>query len=245
MPDPQGALMKLTDSPGSPDGADAKNEPAPRVRLPRRVRERQMIDVATEIFGGLGYHGTSMDQIAVEAGISKPMLYAYFNSKDGLYSACLRRAGADLLETVRESFRPEDSAEKHLWDGFLAFFSFIRDKRTAWQLVRLESFYENPAFREIVEDVHNDLRGVIGDLARVSSQQTPDDPFSDDERRTAMAHAMLGAAESLGTWWTESEAPLEPDVPCRHLMNFLWLGMQDLAEGQIWTETRVRSEVTS
>ena len=60
-------------------------------RLPRAVREQQMLDAAVEMFSRNGYHETSMDVIAAEAEISKPMLYLYYGSKEELFGACLNR----------------------------------------------------------------------------------------------------------------------------------------------------------
>src|SRR5258705_653814 len=60
-------------------------------RLPRAVREQQMLDAAVQMFSVNGYHETSMDAIAAEAEISKPMLYLYYGSKEELFRACLDR----------------------------------------------------------------------------------------------------------------------------------------------------------
>ena len=60
-------------------------------RLPRAVREQQMLDAAVQMFSVNGYHETSMDAIAAEAEISKPMLYLYYGSKEELFGACLDR----------------------------------------------------------------------------------------------------------------------------------------------------------
>ena len=43
-------------------------------RLPRAVRERQIMDAAVDVFSRLGFHAASMDEISEVAGISKPML---------------------------------------------------------------------------------------------------------------------------------------------------------------------------
>ncbi len=52
-----------------------------------------MLRAAAQVFGERGYHRASMDEIAARAGITKPMLYSYFDSKEGLFAACeeLRR----------------------------------------------------------------------------------------------------------------------------------------------------------
>ena len=49
-------------------------------RLPRAVREQQMLDAAVQVFSVNGYHETSMDAIAGKAEISKPMLYLYYRA---------------------------------------------------------------------------------------------------------------------------------------------------------------------
>src|SRR5215212_1597600 len=61
-------------------------------RVPRAVREREMLAVAERAFAARGYHAASVDGIAEAAGITKPMVYAYFGSKEGLYRACMRAA---------------------------------------------------------------------------------------------------------------------------------------------------------
>src|SRR5262245_9101334 len=61
--------------------------------VPRADREQQILDAAVAGFGERGYAHASMAAIARRAGISKPLVYEYFGSKEGLYLACLRRAG--------------------------------------------------------------------------------------------------------------------------------------------------------
>src|SRR5204862_679616 len=54
-------------------------------RLPRSVREQQMLDAAVAVFSAAGYHAASMDEISGRAGISKPMVYAYLGTKEELF----------------------------------------------------------------------------------------------------------------------------------------------------------------
>lgn len=70
-------------------------------RMPRAVREQQMLDAAVSVFGRRGYMAASMDEIAELAGVSKPLVYLYLNSKDDLFSACVdREARADRKSVV-------------------------------------------------------------------------------------------------------------------------------------------------
>lgn len=68
--------------------------------MQREDRERQLLEVAAAELGSRGYAHASMDRIAEQAGVTKPLLYNYFGSKDGLAVACVDRAGGRLVEAV-------------------------------------------------------------------------------------------------------------------------------------------------
>ena len=72
-----------------PGVSDGKPDCVSAMRLARPVRERQMLAVAQRVFAERGFRAASVDEIAEGAEISKPMLYAYFVSKEGLYRACM------------------------------------------------------------------------------------------------------------------------------------------------------------
>src|SRR6058998_775979 len=74
-----------------------------RRKVPRAVRERQMLDVAGRVFALRGFHAASIEEIAEGAGISKPMIYSYFGSKEGLYLALVRRATDKFYESVERA----------------------------------------------------------------------------------------------------------------------------------------------
>ena len=69
-------------------------------RLPAVRRRRQLLDVALEVFAGRGYHGTSMEEVAEAAGVTKPVLYQHFDSKRELYRELLTDVGQRLVEEV-------------------------------------------------------------------------------------------------------------------------------------------------
>src|SRR3977135_2603002 len=86
-------------------------------RVPRDVRRGQLLELAEELFMEKGYGGFSIDDLCRAAGVSRPIVYEHFGSKDGVYIACLRRMraefevallaaaenGADLATTVERS----------------------------------------------------------------------------------------------------------------------------------------------
>ncbi len=69
-------------------------------KVPREIREAQMLAEARRIFAERGFGATSMDEIAEACGVTKPMVYAYFGSKQGLYLACIEHSAGELVRRL-------------------------------------------------------------------------------------------------------------------------------------------------
>lgn len=161
-----------------------------------------MLEVAGESFAAHGFHAVSMDEIAEQAGISKPMLYHYFGSKEGLYVAYVRQQGNVLLAAMRDATAADASPSERLWAGTLAFLGYVDEHRPGWALLYREAVNRGgPLAAEIAElrariaaIVHRLFLGVAGAEASEASD--------------ALAHAFVGAGESVANWWLEH--PAEP-----------------------------------
>lgn len=231
-------------APGSTkhQGDDAADERAasPRARLPRPVREQQMLDSAAQLFGEHGYHAVSMDQIAESVGLSKPMLYAYFDSKEGLCAACLKRAGADAVNAITMSFQASITPEESLFCGLTAFLKFVENEPSSWKLIRDHASYDVDAFQEMVNEIHDDLRQVIEDLTLNASRETAADPFSDDRFRSAFAWSLFGAASAMADRWLRSDTQAPAEDCVSDLMNFFWIGERALGNGEVWKPINIK-----
>ncbi|WP_405485712.1 TetR/AcrR family transcriptional regulator [Nocardia sp. NBC_00511] len=73
--------------------------------MPREERETQILDAAAIEFGTRGYASVLVTEVATRAGVSKPLVYQYFSSKDGLCAACVERAGTTLSTGIAEAMR--------------------------------------------------------------------------------------------------------------------------------------------
>jgi AcrR family transcriptional regulator len=69
-------------------------------KLPRAQRREQIIAAAVPMFARSGHAGTSLDDVAAAAGISRMIIYRHFESKDDLYRAAIQRASGDLASAV-------------------------------------------------------------------------------------------------------------------------------------------------
>lgn len=74
--------------------SDFSSQPSPpqrRARMTSGQRREQLISVARRLFADNGMAGTSVEEIAATAGVSKPVIYEHFGSKDGLYAVVVDR----------------------------------------------------------------------------------------------------------------------------------------------------------
>jgi AcrR family transcriptional regulator len=226
--------MKSEKTPPATGVSEPTRSAAARARLPRPVRERQMLEAASDLFGRLGYHAVSMDQIADSVGISKPMLYAYFDSKEGLCAACLKRAGVDAINAIGTSYEPGLTPEQTLWSGLLAFFEFVSREPSSWKLIRSQASYDVGVFQSMVREIHDDIRSVIEQLAATASRETAGDPFADAELRAGFAHALFGAASAMADRGLDGDCAMPADRYATELMDFFWVGVRALADGEQW-----------
>ena len=82
---------------------------------PRSIRKRRaIVEAATDVFLRNGYRGTSMDEIAARAAVSKQTVYKHFADKESLFSAIVRAAvdaaGDPVLGDATELADSEDLA---------------------------------------------------------------------------------------------------------------------------------------
>jgi AcrR family transcriptional regulator len=202
-------------------------------RLPREVRERQILDAAVRVFSAHGYHPASMDEISEVAGVSKPMIYAYLGAKEDLFAACIRREATLMMEAIASGVQSDAAPDMQLWHGLRAFFSFVGAQRDSWRVLHRQATAQGGPFsEELVAMRGRAIELVDALLVRSATKQGMDEQAT--KGTAAMAAALVGAGESMADWWVD-----HPEVPGRTLatwlMNLVWMGFGDLVEGKVWT----------
>ena len=203
-------------------------------RMPRAVREQQMLDAAVEIFGQRGYMAASMDEIAELAGVSKPLVYLYLNSKEDLFTACIRREASALVDAVRSGVRTGLPADRQLWDGLLAFFAHTAAHPHAWSVVHLQARTHGEAFAAEAAVMRAEIVAFVTGLIVVAAREAHRDPDLPEGEVAGLAVALVGAAESLAVWANATEGVTARQATAT-LMNFAWAGLGALMEGDSWT----------
>jgi AcrR family transcriptional regulator len=174
-------------------------------RVPRVVRERQLVDLGEELFAERGYAKASMDELARRAGVTKPVIYELFGSKEGLFRACLEGLALRLADAIADAARGADAAgsvpdpEARLRAGGLAFLRFAQENRVAYELL-----YEG-RFSDAAVNVRRRQAALILELMR---EMAPDDV--DPRELEVAAHAVNSAYEGVAHWmWEHPESDVE------------------------------------
>ena len=160
-------------------------------RLPRAVREQQMLDAAVIVFARNGFHETSMDAIAAEAAISKPMLYLYYGSKDELFAACVQRESLRFVESLAPAGDPKLSPREQVQTALESFLTFVDEHRQSW-MVLYRTATAQAAFAGQVQASRNRLIELVAKLLELGTKNAePGTNFY------VMAVALIGAGEAV------------------------------------------------
>ncbi|MCV7195587.1 TetR/AcrR family transcriptional regulator [Mycobacterium angelicum] len=187
-------------------------------RLPRAVREQQMLDAAVQMFSVNGYHETSMDAIAAEAQISKPMLYLYYGSKEDLFGACLNREMSRFIDGVRADIDFTQSPKDLLRNTIVSFLRYIDENRASW-IVMYTQATSSQAFAQTVREGREQIIDLVAGLVRAGTRS----PRSDAEIEM-MAVALVGAGEAVATRVSAGDTGV--DEAAELMIDLFWLGLK-------------------
>ena len=186
-------------------------------RIPRAIREQQMLDSAIRVFSDLGYRSASMDAIARDAHISKPMLYLYYGSKEELFAACVVRESGRLIDHLTAAAVGVSGPRARLESVVQAFLEYVDEHAHSWNVVYRQAVAE-PVFNEEVEKT----RSVLVDLTTDLLAQNSVDERS-REVLEVVATALVGAGEAVADRVAHRSLPTS--VAAEVVVELAWRGL--------------------
>ncbi len=164
--------------------------------VPRADREQQILDAAVAEFGERGYAHASMAAIAQRAGISKPLIYEYFGSKDGLYLACLSRAGTHLVDRVTGA--QDGTTLARAGETLAAIFSALDGRRFDWAVIYDPTLPAGSAVR----DAALSYRARLQRLAVEGTREVLGGyGLTDADDNALTSHVWSAVVTAVVTWW--------------------------------------------
>jgi TetR/AcrR family fatty acid metabolism transcriptional regulator len=184
-----------------------KNGEAGPATFTQRKRRDQLVDCAIEAVVELGFHGTSVAEVARRAGVSKGVVTYHFPAKDDLFFAVV----AHIFDSVKESLETQlrgTSPERFVADYINAWVEYYRTERS--YILAIREIWGN--FRDDGGDQHfgpQALEGELGVVQRVLEYGQADGSLGDFDARV-MAVSIKAALDALlGQLATDPELDLE------------------------------------
>jgi AcrR family transcriptional regulator len=206
----------------------------PRKRLTGEERRAAILDSALTVFSRRGYHASSIDDIAREAGVSKALIYEHFVSKQDLYAELLEQHAGELFSALAEAISEAGrDASARLAVGFDAFYGFVEEHRVAWRMLFREA--TDPEAVVVLDRITAEVTAFVAGVIREDpgSRRSADDEARREHGVQVMAQLLVGAVQSLANWWAEHQE-LPRELIVEMTMDFAWLGLQRLTRGERW-----------
>ena len=194
---------------------------APRVRMTGSQRREQLVTVGRALFAEKGFEGTSVEEIAARADVSKPVVYEHFGGKEGIYAVVVDREVQRLLGMLTEQLssggHPKDVVER----AALALLDYIEDNTDGFRILVRDSpvAQATGTFSSLIGDVASQVEHLLGAQFRGRGL--------DPEAAPMYAQMLVGLIALTGQWWLEARHPAKRDVAA-HIVNLAWNGLSGL-----------------
>ncbi|MDQ2758106.1 MAG: TetR/AcrR family transcriptional regulator [Actinomycetota bacterium] len=184
-------------------------------------RREQLLVIGRTLFAEKGYEGTSVEEIAAKAKVSKPVLYEHFGGKEGLYAVVVDREITTLLDGISQALQPGQSSRELLEAAALALLDYVDTSTDGFRILVRDSptGSSTGSFASLISDVATRVEHLLE--AEFKSRKL--DP------RTAPLYAqmLVGMVALTGQWWLDSRR-FKKDEVAAHLVNLAWNGLSDL-----------------
>jgi AcrR family transcriptional regulator len=188
-------------------------------RLPAAERREQLLSVALEVFARHGFDGSSMNEVADRAGVTKPVLYQHFASKRELYLSLLDEVGGRLSRAIASAVGAVGSAHGQVEAGMQAYFRWVADDHDSFMLLFGSTSRVDEEFAEARRRVEDLMASAIADLIRADISQ---------EHRELLAYGLVGLAEVTSRRLVDRGEPFNADAMAGRVADLAWGGLRNV-----------------
>jgi len=196
-------------------------QPPARVRMSGKERREQLLDVGRSLLAAKGFDGTSIEEIAHRAGVSKPVVYEHFGGKEGLYAVVVDREMGRLLSRITSALSGGTHPRELLERAAGALLDYIEDSSAGFRILVRDSPVATGtgSFSGLLNDIASQVEHILG-------QQFADRGY-DAKLAGLYSQALVGMVALTGQWWLEERSP-DKDQVVTHLVNLAWNGLRHL-----------------
>ncbi|WP_253835665.1 TetR/AcrR family transcriptional regulator [Actinokineospora globicatena] len=186
-----------------------------------KERRQQLLDVARSLFAEKGFDGTSVEEIAHRASVSKPVVYEHFGGKEGIYAVVVDREMETLLEGMTNALSEEEHPRVLLERAALSLLDYVESSTDGFRILVRDSPVATTTgtFSSLLNDIASQVEHILG----VQFARRGYEP----KLAALYSQALVGMVALTGQWWLEARKPKKLDVAA-HLVNLAWNGLSNL-----------------
>nr|WP_228552916.1 MULTISPECIES: TetR/AcrR family transcriptional regulator [Mumia] len=183
-------------------------------------RREQLIAIARTLFADRGVDGTTVEEIAARASVSKPVVYEHFGGKEGLYAVVVDREVRTLLDMMRAALTSGGPREL-LQQAAFALLTYVETSSDGFRILVRDAPVGSPtgSYVSIIGDIASRVEDILaGEFKRRGY---------DSKLAPMYAQMLVGMVSTTGQWWLHARKPSK-DVVAAHLVNLAWNGLSNL-----------------
>lgn len=191
-----------------------------RVRMTGKERREQLLDVGRALFAEKGFDGTSIEEIAAKAGVSKPVVYEHFGGKEGIYAVVVDREVRRLLARITDSLHG-NHPRVLLEQAADALLEYVEKETDGFRILVRDSPVASSTgtFATLISDIATQVEHVLAAQFKTRGY--------DPKLASVYSQALVGMVALTGQWWLDARKPKREDVSA-HLVNLAWNGLSHL-----------------
>lgn len=202
--------------------ADSQRARRGRKRMSSTERREQLIDIARGLFADRGFDGTSVEEIAAHAEVSKPVVYEHFGGKEGLYAVVVDREVRALETSIKDALATPNANYREIIErGALALLDYIDACPDGFRIISRDSATRSHSatFASILSDITARVEDMlVQPLARRGYNP---------QLGKAFAQGLVGLVAAAGQSWLDEREPPKEELAAQ-LVNLAWNGLANL-----------------
>jgi len=184
-------------------------------------RRQQLLDIGRRLFAERGFEGTSIEEVAAQAGVSKPVVYEHFGGKEGLYAVVVDREVSQLLSMTTGLLLEGDNTREKFLAAMVALLRYIDENADGFRILVRDS---NPGsgtgtYGTMLSDIAGQVEYILGDFLLSRGQ--------DPKLAPMYAQMLVGMVAFTGQWWLDARKPKLEEVAA-NLIDLAWNGLSQL-----------------
>ena len=181
-------------------------------------RRTKIMVSGLEVFNEKGFHLASMDDIAKRAGVSKPILYQHFSSKEDYYLGVLDERVEVIVQQISDAIDSAEGNRNRLEAAIACYFKLVDDADRGFRLIFESDFTMNHEVRARVED-------VVAQVSRVVGAEVANQTGKSIGEANILAGGLCGMAQAAAWRWLRLGRPIAIEDAISQTLDLAWNGL--------------------